>query len=70
MDKMITIAIDAMGGDYAPVSAIEGIPYSVGEEFEFYYMNDLYYFYPSEAPRGTCTRVALLFEMMKEDVRG
>ena len=53
-----------------PVSAIEGIPYSVGEEFEFYYMNDLYYFYPSEAPRGTCTRVALLFEMMKEDVRG
>ncbi|MBO4216902.1 MAG: VTT domain-containing protein [Clostridia bacterium] len=44
---------------------LEGIAYSVNKEFEIYYQNDLYYFYPSEDDRAICTRVALLFELLK-----
>ena len=41
------------------------IAYSPNEEFELYYQNELYYFYPKKGERNVCTRVALLFEMLK-----
>jgi len=47
------------------VDVLEGIAYSVNKEFEMYYMNELYYFYPTEEKRAICTRVALLFELLK-----
>ncbi|MBQ7600809.1 MAG: VTT domain-containing protein [Lachnospiraceae bacterium] len=47
------------------VEALEGIAYSPNEEFELYYQNELYYFYPKKGERNVCTRVALLFEMLK-----
>ena len=47
------------------VEALEGIAYSPNEEFELYYQNELYYFYPPKGERNVCTRVALLFEMLK-----
>ena len=47
------------------VHALEGIAYSVNEEFELYYQNELYYFYPAKGERTVCTRVALLFELLK-----
>ena len=44
---------------------LEGIAYSVNEEFEFYYENELYYFYPPKGERTVCTRVALLYELLR-----
>ena len=44
---------------------LEGIAYSVNEEFEMYHKGDLYYFYPKEN-RKICTRIALVFEIIKE----
>ena len=44
----------------------EGLAYSVNEEFELYYRNELYYFYPEKNSRKICTRVALIFEMLKK----
>ena len=44
---------------------LEGIAYSVNEEFELYHEDKLYYFYP-EGDRKICTRVALLFELIQE----
>ena len=48
------------------ISQLEGIAYSVNEEFEMYYKNDLYYFYPLKEDKAICTRIALIFESMKE----
>ncbi|MBR4767818.1 MAG: VTT domain-containing protein [Lachnospiraceae bacterium] len=50
--------------EYA-IANLEGIAYSVNEEFELYYENELYYFYPPKEERIVCTRVALLFELLK-----
>lgn len=47
------------------VSELEGIAYSVNNEFEMYYKDELYYFYPNEN-RKICTRIALLYEMLRE----
>ena len=47
------------------VKDLKGIAYSVNEEFEMYYNNDLYYFYPKEN-RKICTRIALVFEILRE----
>ena len=47
------------------VDTLEGIAYSVNEEFELYYDNELYYFYPPKGERTVCTRVGLLFELLK-----
>ena len=49
------------------VKYLEGIAYSVNEEFEMYHNDELYYFYPPKNDRAVCTRVALLFELMKEE---
>jgi len=48
------------------VAELEGIAYGINEEFEMYYNNELYYFYPSNMDRKVCTRVALLYELLKE----
>lgn len=45
---------------------LEGIAYSVNEEFEFYYNNQLHYFYPKK-DRAICTRISLLYELLKEN---
>lgn len=42
----------------------EAIAYSVNEEFELYYNDELYYFYPENGKE--CTRVSLVFELLKE----
>ena len=47
------------------IEELKGIAYSVNEEFEMYYNGDLYYFYPKEN-KQICTRIALLFEILKE----
>lgn len=51
------------------ISELEGIAYSVNEEFEFYYQNDLYYFYPQEN-RKLCSRIFLLYQLLKEEEYG
>ena len=48
------------------ISELEGIAYSVNEEFEFYYQNDLYYFYPQDN-RKLCSRIFLLYQLLKEE---
>lgn len=48
---------------------LEGIAYSVNQEFEMYYEGELYYFYPVEDKR-ICTRIALLQEMLREKEYG
>ena len=48
------------------IDQLEGIAYSVNEEFELYHKGELYYFYPSKVDRAICTRIALIFELMKE----
>lgn len=48
---------------------LEGIAYSVNEEFEMYHKDELYYFYPPEGERTVCTRVALLYELIRGEVQ-
>lgn len=45
---------------------MEGIAYSINEEFEMYYNDELYYFYPHKKNRKVCTRIALYQELIKE----
>lgn len=42
---------------------LQAIPFSCGEEFELYYNNELYYFYPEEE-RLQCARWALISDML------
>ena len=49
---------------------LEGIAYSVNEEFELYYQDELYYFYPTNMDRAVCTRIALLHELLKARADG
>ena len=44
---------------------LEGLAYSVNEEFEMYHEGELYYFYPVQNKK-ICTRVALLQELVRE----
>ncbi len=46
------------------VKDIEGMPYSVNEEFEMYHNNELYYFYPKDN-RKICTRINLIYGLLK-----
>ncbi len=43
--------------------ALKALPFSCGEEFETYYQNELYYFYPIEN-RQQCARWALLADLI------
>ena len=47
-------------------TSIEGIAYSVNEEFEMYHQGELYYFYPEKSNRKVCTRIPLLHELLME----
>ncbi len=49
---------------------VEGLAYSVNEEFETYYNGQLYYFYPAKKERKICTRVALFQELVRERAYG
>lgn len=51
------------------IEQLEGIAYSVNEEFELYYKRELYYFYPIN-DRQICTRIALVFELLKDKQNG
>ena len=51
------------------IEELEGIAYSVNVEFEMYYKNELYYFYPIEN-RKICTRVALVYQLLRERING
>lgn len=42
---------------------LEGIPFSAGEEFEFYHEGHLYYFYPVNHPE-VCAQVSLLADLL------
>ncbi|MBO4872016.1 MAG: 1-acyl-sn-glycerol-3-phosphate acyltransferase [Lachnospiraceae bacterium] len=44
---------------------LKALPFSCGEEFETYYENDLYYFYPKEN-RAQCARWGLLADLRSE----
>ena len=46
-------------------AALKALPFSCGEEFETYYQNELYYFYPDEH-REQCARWALLSDIYCE----
>ena len=48
------------------VENLQALPFSVGEEYECYYNNELYYFYP-KVNKDTCIRVALLYDLLQEN---
>ena len=50
---------------YHPKEALQALPFSVGEEYECYYNNELYYFYPKNN-KNTCVKVALLYDLIQE----
>ena len=47
------------------VDTLQALPFSVGEEYECYYNNELFYFYPKEN-KNTCVKVALLYDLLQE----
>ncbi len=54
------------GGAFTvPFAELPALPFSCGTEFETYYQNDLYYFYPIENPLEAA-RWALLVDLIKE----
>ena len=48
---------------FLPRETLEGIPFSAGEEFEFYHDGHLYYFYPVDHPE-ICAQVSLLADLL------
>ena len=48
-----------------PMEKVTAIPFSCGEEFELYYRNELYYFYPDEN-RIQAARWALIADLLRE----
>ena len=52
-----------------PMSELPAIPFSCGQEFELYYNNELYYFYPIENRRQV-VRWALIADIIKEERHG
>ena len=47
-----------------PLDTLQALPFSVGEEYECYYNNELFYFYPKEN-KNTCVKVALLYDLLQ-----
>ena len=45
--------------------SLQALAFSVNEEYECYYDNVLYYFYPKDDKR-TCTRVSLVYDLLQE----
>ena len=46
-----------------PIKQLHALAFSVNEEFECYYGEDLYYFYPTEN-RSICTKLALIVDLL------
>ena len=46
--------------------ALQALAFSVNEEYECYYDNVLYYFYPKENKKS-CTKVALIYDILHEE---
>ena len=44
---------------------LQALPFSVNKEYECYYNNELYYFYPENGT--SCTRVCLIYDLLQED---
>ena len=49
-----------------PKEKLEGVAFSVGEEFEIYHNNRLYYFYPKDNPK-LCARISTVYDVIKEN---
>ena len=47
------------------LEALQALPFSVGEEYECYYNNELYYFYP-KVNRASCIKFALIYDLLQE----
>lgn len=45
---------------------LQALPFSINEEYECYYNNELYYFYPKDN-RASCTKVALIYDLLQEE---
>ncbi len=48
-----------------PIKQLKGLAFSCGEEFEFYYENNLYYFYPKSNPKQ-CVKWALVVDELNK----
>ena len=48
------------------LKVLQALAFSIREEYECYYNNELYYFYPKVNPES-CTRVALLYDLLEEE---
>ena len=64
------IAFDGVVGGKAitfahSLSVLQALAFSINEEYECYYNNELYYFYPVDNPKS-CTRMALLYDLLTE----
>lgn len=46
--------------------SLQALAFSVNDEYECYHENELYYFYPKEN-KLSCTRVALLYDILEEE---
>ena len=50
-----------------PVKQLKALAFSTNEEFECYYNEELYYFYPNENKKQ-CTKWALIVDELNEEV--
>lgn len=51
-----------------PFDKIEGIPFSsIENEFELYYNDNLYYFYPSTKAKGLCAKISLMGDYFRDN---
>ena len=68
-DRGVSYFKDGKQVFFYSIDSLEGIAYSVNEEFELYHNNRLYYFYP-EGDKRICTRLALIYDLLKEKNNG
>ncbi|MBO4667566.1 MAG: hypothetical protein J5666_05535, partial [Bacilli bacterium] len=47
------------------LNVLQALAFSINEEYECYYNNELYYFYPITSP-ASCTKMALLYDLLVE----
>ena len=47
------------------VESLQALAFSVNEEYECYFNNELYYFYPKDNKKS-CTKVALIYDLLHE----
>ena len=48
------------------LSSLQALAFSVNEEYECYYNNELYYFYPKDN-KLSCTKIALIYDILSEN---